>query len=108
MNLPARRTDSGLIVHLRVQPKASRDAIEGVATDAAGEARLKVRVRAVPDKGAANAAVCALLARALGVPRSAVSVTAGHTARSKTVAVPGDPVALEAALALLCGTAEPG
>ena len=55
---------------------------------------LRLRVAAVPDKGRANAAVIALLARALGVPRSAVRVTAGETARLKTLAVTGDGSAL--------------
>jgi uncharacterized protein len=57
---------------------------------------LRVRVNAVPDKGKANAAVVALLARALGVPKSAVSVASGETARMKTLAVVGDGAALVA------------
>jgi len=89
-----------------VQPRAGRDAIEGLAEDAAGETWLKIRVLAVPDNGAANAAIAALLSRALGVPKSAVSVTAGHTARTKTLAVTGDAAALKAALAGLCGGAQ--
>jgi uncharacterized protein YggU (UPF0235/DUF167 family) len=59
---------------------------------------LRVRVSAVPDKGKANAAVVALLAKALGVPKSAVSVVSGETARIKTVTVIGDGVALVEAL----------
>lgn len=55
---------------------------------------LRLRVTAVPDKGKANAAVIALLAKALGVPKSAMSVTAGETARLKTLAVAGDGSAL--------------
>ena len=60
---------------------------------------LRVRVNAVPDKGKANAAVAALLAKALGVPKSAVSVVSGETARMKTLAVVGDGAALVEALA---------
>lgn len=55
---------------------------------------LRVRVSAVPDKGKANAAVAALLAKALGVPKSAVSVVSGETNRLKTLAVVGDGAAL--------------
>lgn len=94
--------EGGLALRVRVQPKAARDAVEGLHEDAAGEVRLKVRVRAAPDKGAANGAATALLAKALGVPKSAVSVVSGHTGRNKTLAVQGDPAALEAALAKLC------
>jgi uncharacterized protein len=52
----------------------------------------------VPDKGKANAAVVALLARALGVPKSAVSVVSGETARLKTLDVAGDGAVLVMAL----------
>jgi uncharacterized protein len=55
---------------------------------------LRVRVNAVPDKGKANAAVVALLAKALGVPKSAISVVSGETARLKTLDVVGDGRAL--------------
>ena len=57
---------------------------------------LRVRVSAVPDKGKANAAVMALIAKALDVPKSSVSVTSGQTARLKTLAVVGDGAALAA------------
>ena len=57
---------------------------------------LRVRVSAVPDKGKANAAVVALIAKALGVPKSAVSVTSGETGRLKTLAVAGDGAAMAA------------
>lgn len=59
---------------------------------------LRVRVKAVPDKGKANAAAIALLAKALGVPKSAVLLVSGETARFKTLTIAGDPVALAAAI----------
>jgi uncharacterized protein YggU (UPF0235/DUF167 family) len=59
---------------------------------------LRVRVSAVPDRGKANASVVALLAKALGVPKSAIRVASGETARMKTVAVIGDSAALVEAL----------
>ena len=62
---------------------------------------LRLRVAAVPDKGKANAAVVALLAKALDVPKSAIAVTSGETARFKTVRIASDPGALVAALAKL-------
>jgi len=51
---------------------------------------LRLRVAAVPDKGKANAAVIALLAKALGLPKSALSITAGDTARLKTLRIDAD------------------
>jgi len=55
---------------------------------------LRIRVTAVPDKGKANAAVIALLAARLDLPKSALSVVSGETARFKTLALAGDAVAL--------------
>jgi uncharacterized protein YggU (UPF0235/DUF167 family) len=55
-------------------------------------------VRAVPEKGKANAALEALLAEALDVPKSAVSVIAGGTSRLKSVRVAGNPDFLAAAI----------
>lgn len=52
----------------------------------------------MPDKGKANAAVIALVAKALGVPRGAVRVTAGDTARLKTIEIAGDGATLVAKL----------
>jgi len=50
---------------------------------------LRLRVTAAPVAGAANAAVAQLLARALDVPPSAVSVVKGLQSRSKIVEIAG-------------------
>ena len=71
-------------LHVRVTPRASRDAVG--AFDADGV--LHVRVSAPPAEGAANAAVTKLLAKALGVPPRDVVLLAGATARQKTFEVP--------------------
>lgn len=89
-----RHGPTGLSLFVRVTPNSGRDAIEGVEFRDDGTAVLRLRVRAVPDKGKANAAVVALLAKALGVPKSAVGVVSGETARLKTLAVAGEPDAL--------------
>lgn len=77
----------GAELRVRVQPGASKDAVEGLGEEASGRRYLKVRVRAIAEKGKANAAVEALLAKALGVPKSAVSVEKGETQRIKTVRI---------------------
>ena len=81
----------GAELRVRAQPNASRDAIEGRGEDASGQAFLKVRVRAVPEKGKANAAIEQVIAKALGLPKSAVSVEKGETQRIKTVRISADP-----------------
>lgn len=74
---------------VRVTPRGGRDAVEGWALDAAGRPVLKLRVAAAAADGAANAAVLALLAAALGAPKSSLSIAAGHTARVKLIAAEG-------------------
>lgn len=49
----------------------------------------KIRVAAPPERGAANAAVVALLARALALPPRSITVVAGHGARDKIVEFDG-------------------
>lgn len=67
-----------------VQPRASRAKVGPVHGD-----RLKLAVTAPPVDGEANAAVIELIAEALGVARSAVTVTAGASSRRKTIRVRG-------------------
>lgn len=93
---PYRLGPDGLSLFLRVTPNAGKDAIEGAEIRDDGTAVLRIRVKAVPDKGKANAAVVALLAKALGVPKSAIVVAAGDTSRFKTLAISGDGAVLAA------------
>lgn len=78
------------------QPRASRDAIVGVH-----DGQLKVALKAPPVDGEANAALIAFFAKALRVPKRAVSLVQGESSRRKTVRVEGDPAELEATLAAL-------
>lgn len=80
----------GLRLTVRLTPRGGRDAIDGVETLADGRPILKIRVRAAPSEGQANAALVALLARELALPRSAVTLVAGTTARLKTVVLTGE------------------
>jgi hypothetical protein len=86
-----RKAAGGVRLHVRVTANARADTISGLHEDAGGTNRLAVKVRAAPDKGAANAAVTALVAKALKVPKSAVAVASGATARQKTLLVEGEP-----------------
>ncbi len=81
--MPSRRTE-GATLRVRVQPRASRDAIVGWHADA-----LRLAVTAPPIEGEANEAARRLIARALGVAPSAVSVVRGERSRDKLVRVEG-------------------
>jgi uncharacterized protein len=103
-----RARPDGLDLFVRLTPKASADAIEGVQTTAGGATHLAVRVRAVPEKGAANAALEKLLADRLGLPKRAVSVVAGSTSRLKTVRLTGNTAELAEAVEMAIRLASPG
>jgi uncharacterized protein YggU (UPF0235/DUF167 family) len=55
---------------------------------------LKARVKAAPEKGKANAALAALIADWLDVPKSACKVVTGGKSRKKQVSISGEPDAL--------------
>jgi uncharacterized protein (TIGR00251 family) len=92
---PFRLAGGSLLVDLRLQPGASRARVDGLAVLDDGATVLKVRVTEPPEGGKANAALIKLLAKAWKLPKSALSLVAGHTDRRKTLAVAGDPVVLK-------------
>jgi uncharacterized protein (TIGR00251 family) len=69
-------------IPIRVQPRASRDEIVGWKAE-----RLLIRVTAPPVDDRANVAACRLVAKAAGVPRSAVRVASGARSRDKLIEV---------------------
>ncbi len=86
---PWRATPNGVVLRIRLTPAGGADRVDGVAVDSAGDPHIKARVRAAPEDGKANAALETMLAKALGVAKSAVRVERGATARIKSVAVDG-------------------
>lgn len=95
MPVPAFATPTASSVRLavRVVPRASSSEIAG-----SRDGRLLVRVTAPPVDSAANEAVIAVLAKALGVPRRAVTIVSGQTSKNKVVDVVGAGAAHAAAL----------
>jgi uncharacterized protein YggU (UPF0235/DUF167 family) len=76
------RADPGALVPVRVTPRARVELVE-LASSADGSPLLRVHVRAVPERGKANDAVVAAVARAAGLPRSSLRVVHGHASRDK-------------------------
>jgi uncharacterized protein YggU (UPF0235/DUF167 family) len=93
MTAPFRLRDDGVEMFVRLTPKTAMDRLEGIEISADGPSYLKARVRALrktaPPIKRSNG-----WSPALGVPRSAVSVVVGGTARLKMLRVLGDPAAL--------------
>jgi uncharacterized protein (TIGR00251 family) len=98
---PWRAVSDGVQLAVRVTPRGGRDAIDGIETLSDDRSVLKLRVRAVAEGGEANRAVIELLAKSLGVSKSAIRLRSGATSRLKQVVISGDPAALDVALAKL-------
>lgn len=100
---PWRRDARGLLVDCSLTPRAAEDRIDGIGRLSDGRPVLLARVRAVPDKGAANAALTRLFAKSLRIGKSAVALHSGQTARLKVLRLQGDGADLEARLSALAG-----
>lgn len=74
---------------VRLTPGAAADRIDGWDVDAEGRSVLKVRVRARPTDGEANEGLVKLVAKALGVPKSAVAIQRGGRSRTKILEIAG-------------------
>lgn len=97
--MPLQPVAGGVRLRLKVAPKAKRNAIGGLIDEpddgrSGGGKALKVAVTAAPEDGKANDAVIALLAKEIGVAKSAISVVAGATDRRKIVEIRGQPADL--------------
>lgn len=92
-----RATATGVILSVRVMPRARRTTIEGVRDNA-----ILVRVAAPPVDDAANRAVIDLFADALGCPRRSICIVSGERSRHKELAIDGvDAGAVAQSLRLL-------
>ena len=79
-----RQSKDGVRVAVHVVPRSARNMIVGIHGGA-----LRIRLNAPPVGGAANDALIAIVAKALGVPRRQVEIISGHTSRIKVVSVSG-------------------
>ncbi len=74
----------GVRVAVQITPNAKKTEVVGVHDDA-----LKLKLQAQPIEGRANEALVKFLASRLSVPKSAVTITHGHTNKRKLVEVKG-------------------
>ena len=105
--LTIKETANGLNFSVYVQPRSSKAAIVGCH-----DCALKIKLTAPPVGGAANKQCIQILAKALGLPKSAVTITGGQTSRLKQISIaplqggftPSEIKSLEAILQNLAGS----
>lgn len=95
-----RTVPDGVSVRVKVQPKSRRPGVQGRSVSGLGPC-LRIGVSEAAEDGRANRAACAVLAAALGVPTSAVTVALGQTSRDKTLHVSGEAALLTERLEIL-------
>lgn len=73
-----------MLVKIKVIPKAAQNALAGWENDI-----LKIRLRAVPEKGEANETLIAYLSKLLDIPKSRIHLVRGHHSRHKLLEIEG-------------------
>lgn len=79
-----KETPEGIVIPLKIIPKASRNEVLGWEND-----ELKVRIAAVPEKGDANSELIRFLAKILKISKSSITLISGDTSRHKRIRVSG-------------------
>ena len=82
--IPLREIAGSVTLQVSVHPRARKNAITGTHGDA-----LKLSLTAPPVEGRANEAVIAFFAALLRLPRSSITIAAGHSRRNKVVRITG-------------------
>ena len=93
-----RPLDDGLAIAVRVTPRGGRDALAAGTPE-----HFAARLAAAPVDGAANAGLVALVAKTFGVPKRAVTIISGETARLKRLHIVGDVATLAEIASALYG-----
>lgn len=86
--------DGSVTFRVKVAPRAKREGVTGTIDGA-----LKIALTAPPVDGAANEALIAFVAKALGVAKRDVEIVRGASSRDKTLRVAGGTAGAVRALA---------
>jgi len=78
--------NNGVYLSVHAQPGAKRASLRGLHGYA-----VKIAVKEAAQDGKANKAIEAFIAKELGVAKSSVTVTSGHTSRAKRIFIEGEP-----------------
>ena len=74
-------------LRIKVIPKSSKTEISEIMKDDSGEQTIKIRIKAAPEKGKANAELIKFLSKELNVPKPAISIISGKTDRIKLIKI---------------------
>lgn len=78
-----------LLLAIRLSPKSAKERIGGTWQDEKGALWLQASVRAVPEKGKANAALIQSIAQRLGIAARMIVLESGETNRLKRIRLVG-------------------
>lgn len=85
--LPLTPDADGCVLAVHATPRARKDAIEGIETDAAGQAWLRIRTTAAPEDGKANKAIIKHLSKQWKIAASCFTLVSGGTSRYKRIRI---------------------
>ena len=91
---PWSKHPDGLVVVVRLTPRAGRDAVDGIGRLSDGTPVLLARVRAVPEDSRANEALQRLLAGLVDLAPSRAILHGGGRSRCKSILLQGDAALL--------------
>ncbi|MFH1534172.1 MAG: DUF167 domain-containing protein [Nitrospirota bacterium] len=74
-------------LRIKVLPKSPKNEVVEILEDAEGEKTIKIRIKAVPERGKANAELIKFLSKESGVPREKISIISGKTEQLKLVKI---------------------
>ncbi len=77
--------NGSIIIFITVIPKSSKNEISGLRKDILGQQRLIIRLKAVPEKGKANKALIAFMAKKMHIAKSSLILISGETSRQKNI-----------------------
>ena len=100
---PYTAVPDGVRLALRLTPRAARNSVDGIVSDADGRPLLKLRLVAPPVEGAANEALIAFLAKTLSLRNADITIRSGDTGRIKILHLAGDSAAILRKLDALLG-----
>lgn len=100
---PYAAVPGGVRLALRLTPRAARNGVDGIVSDADGRPLLKLRLVAPPVEGAANEALIAFLAKTLSLRKADIAIRSGETGRIKILHLSGDSAAILRKLDALLG-----